>query len=432
MYVKAILLFLSLWFMLFFESINAQNDPTIDQLDTVNIKEDDPVQSIKLTGMSDGDAGTQSLSLTAVTDRPGFLSTLEFNYSDTDTSIVFQPAADSCGMVNITVTVTDDENPPRSAMMTFTVAVDSVNDPPTIDQHDDVVVNEDPPNGVVLVNLTGVTAGPPNEPQGLVFVVYTVDQLLIDSTKIDYTQETQEAELSIFVARDSSGTSDITIYLTDKGGSLFGGPSMTFNLTVNSVNDAPTLDPISDVEIDNDGMEHVVDLTGISEGAPNETDQVLTISVTSDNSALFSDLSTDYIDGESNGVLKFTPAPGASGEANVTITVTDDGGTDNGGIDTTQQVFKITITDTPTAVKSFNKNILSVYPNPVTNMLHVNLPDETGGAATYEIYSIGGKVVKAGSGTGNMSIIVNDLKPGWYQIKVRSGDNVHTGKFIVK
>lgn len=431
--MKAVFIFLSMWFMLSYASVNAQNDPTIDQLDTARINEDDPVQSIKLTGMTDGDDGTQTLSLTAVSDRPGFLSTLEFSYSDTDTSIVFQPAADSCGIANITITVTDEENPPKSAIMTFVVEVDSVNDPPTIDQHDDVVVNEDPPNGIVLVDLTGLSAGPQNEPQGLVFALYPVDQEMIDSMKIDYREEERAGTLSVFIARDTSGTSDITIYLVDEDGSLFGGTSMTFNLTVNPVNDAPTLDAISDVTTDNDGMEHVINITGISEGAPNETDQVLTFAITSDNNALFSDLSVDHIEGDNTGSVKFTPAPGASGEANVTVTVTDDGGTDNGGVDETQQVFKITITDTPTAIKKLSKDKLIVYPNPVADILKVNLTDISGSDATYKIYSIGGEEVMTGNSSDSViSIPVGSLNAGWYQIKVRSGDNVFTGRFIVK
>jgi len=431
--MKAIFTFLSMWFMLSYVGINAQNDPTIDQLGTVKIMEDDPVQSIKLTGMTDGDDGTQTLSLTAVSDRPGFFSTLEFNYSDTDTSVVFQSAADSCGIANITITVTDNENTPKFTTMTFAVEVECVNDLPTIDQHGDVVVNEDPPNGVVLVQLTGISAGPPNEPQGLVFSLYPVDQEMIDSMKMDYTTGDDEGTLNIFIARDTSGTSNITIYPIDDGGNLFNGTAMTFNLTVNSVNDAPALDAIGDVTTDNDGMEHIIDLTGISEGAPNETDQVLTFAISSDNSALFSDLLVKYVEGESTGTVKFTPAPGASGEANVTVTVTDDGGTDNGGTDETRQVFKITITDTPTAVSSLNKDKLIVYPNPVTDMLKVNLSEAAMSGVTYEIYSIGGVEVMSGNISGNViSIPVSRLNSGLYQIKVRSGDNIHTGRFVIK
>ncbi|MEO7318033.1 MAG: hypothetical protein ABIZ56_03480, partial [Chthoniobacteraceae bacterium] len=44
-----------------------------------------------------------------------------------------------------------------------------------------------------------------------------------------------------------------------------------------------------------------------------------------------------------DGTLTFTPAAGVSGNATVTVTISDDGGTANGGSDTTQRTFSITL-----------------------------------------------------------------------------------------
>ncbi len=430
--MKTFFTFLSLWFALSYIGVNAQNAPAIDQLDDASMTEDDQAMTIKLTGMTDGDAGTQTLSLQAVSDRPGFFSTLEFDLSSgTDTSIVFQPAADSCGIANITVTVTDQENPPRSTSMTFAVDVACVNDPPTIDQHDDVTVNEDPPGGVVQVTLTGISAGPPNEPQGLMWALYPVNQAMIDSMKMDYTTGDDTGVLNIYIARDTSGTSDITVYPIDENG--FMSVSMTFNLIVNPVNDAPTLDAISDVTIENDEQQHTVDLTGISEGAPNETGQTLTFTVTTDNDALFDGgLTVDYTEGDASGQLKFTPAAGASGTANVTVTLSDDGGTENGGVDETTREFAINITTTATGVPKENTQQLVIYPNPVTDVLNISIPYIAEGTV-YEVYSFAGQKVTKGKAYGSeLRIPVTGLSSGWYQIKVISGDNVYTGKFLVK
>jgi len=431
--MKSIVTLLSMWFVLSCFSTNAQHKPTIDQLDTVKIMEDDPVKSVVLTGMTDGDAGTQTLDLTAVSDRPGFLSSLSFNYSESDTSIVFQPAADSCGIVNITITVKDQEDPVKDSVMIFAVEVDSVNDLPTIDQLADVVVNEDPLNGVVNVTLTGISAGPPNEPQGLMFSMYPVNQEMIDSMRIDYVTGDDEGILHIYVARDTSGISNIQISPIDDSG-LFNDVSATFKLTVNPVNDAPTLDAIGDVTIENDEQQHVVDLNGISEGAPNETDQLLSFTVTTDNDALFDgELTVDHTEGEAEGQLLFTPASGASGSATVTVTVSDDGGTANGGVDEFTQQFEITVNTTPTTIKNISGSNLILYPNPVSDMLNVSLPDVTASGVAYEVYSLTGEKVSEGKGnSSSLQVPVSGMRSGWYQLKVILSNTVYVGRFLVK
>ena len=429
--MKTITTFLLLWFALSGFSANAQNPPTIDHLDTVKIIEDDPLQSVKLTGMTDGDSGTQTLTLSAVSDRAGFFSSLEFDYSsNSDTSIVFQTAADSCGIANITVTVTDEEG--LSTSMTFAVNVQCENDPPTIDQHDEVTVNEDPPGGVVQVELTGISAGPPNEDQGLIFTMYPVDQAMIDSMRMDYVTGESTGILNIYIAPDTSGVSTIEISLIDD---LFlNKTTMSFPLTVNPVNDAPTLNPINDVTIENDEKEHTIELTGITEGAPNETDQILTFTVTTDNDALFDGgIIADYTEGDETGQLHFTPVAGISGIANVSVVLSDDGGTENRGEDHIEQNFTITITSNATGINEIKSNKLSLYPNPVADILNVALPEINDGTAFYEVYSYNGKKVSEGIMSGSeMRIPVNGLSPGLYQIKVSFGKTVYSGRFLVK
>src|SRR5205807_466741 len=81
--------------------------------------------------------------------------------------------------------------------------------------------------------------------------------------------------------------------------------------------------------------------TNISAGAANETGQALTFVVTANsNPALFS--SAPSVAGD--GTLTFTPAPDAFGTAVVTIVLRDDGGTADGGVDTSApQSFTITV-----------------------------------------------------------------------------------------
>ncbi len=77
------------------------------------------------------------------------------------------------------------------------------------------------------------------------------------------------------------------------------------------------------------------------------------------NSALFS--TPPAID--SNGVLTYTPAAGAFGTSDFTVVVQDDGGTTDGGVDTSAaQTFTITVTEVAS-----NAGVLDVTGNGTAN-----------------------------------------------------------------
>ncbi|HEX2972144.1 MAG TPA: Ig-like domain-containing protein, partial [Tepidisphaeraceae bacterium] len=95
--------------------------------------------------------------------------------------------------------------------------------------------------------------------------------------------------------------------------------------------------------------------------------QTLSFQVTTDNDALFSVPPT--ID-PATGTLTYTPAADATGTATVTVTLSDDGGTANGGANTSaSQTFTITV------------NALNHAPV-VQNMLRVSRP---GASSTFNV-----------------------------------------------
>ncbi|MCX6854624.1 MAG: tandem-95 repeat protein, partial [Verrucomicrobia bacterium] len=80
--------------------------------------------------------------------------------------------------------------------------------------------------------------------------------------------------------------------------------------------------------------------TNVSPGPANESSQTLSFTVTNNNNALFSVQPTLGAD----GTLTYTPSPTAGGTATITVTAQDNGGTANGGQDTSGgQIFQITI-----------------------------------------------------------------------------------------
>ncbi|MGC3972205.1 MAG: Ig-like domain-containing protein [Pirellulales bacterium] len=118
-------------------------------------------------------------------------------------------------------------------------------------------------------------------------------------------------------------------------------------VTVQPVNDAPSVLVTDVTRAMNAGDVEIEDFGTFSQGPSNENEQELTVvSISNDNPRLFADegqpeITIDPLTGEAT--LTFTPQ--FAGSARVTITVQDDGGTTNGGQNTTTKSFWINITE---------------------------------------------------------------------------------------
>ena len=139
--------------------------------------------------------------------------------------------------------------------------------------------------------------------------------------------------------------------LSDDGGGIDTSPTQTFDITITPVNDAPvfSLPASPDQTVPQDaGPQMVLGFaTAISAGPANESGQTVTFALTTTNDALFTTLPS--ID-EASGDLTYEAAAGTSGSATVSVVLTDDGGTANGGDDTSAtQTFDISVTP-PNAV----------------------------------------------------------------------------------
>ncbi len=116
------------------------------------------------------------------------------------------------------------------------------------------------------------------------------------------------------------------------------------SITVNAVNDAPSFAKGANQAVDEDaGAQSVAGwATRISKGPENESGQsLLGFTVTGNsNSGLFSAGPAVAL----NGTLTYTPAANASGSATIKLVLKDDGGTANGGADTSaEESFTITV-----------------------------------------------------------------------------------------
>ena len=142
----------------------------------------------------------------------------------------------------------------------------------------------------------------------------------------------------------SQGSNGGTFHITTTGGiSAVSTATATANQIISFVNQAPLfVRGASQSILATAGAQSITGwATSISRGATNESGQALNFIVSNDNNGLFSvQPSVD----PSTGNLTYTPAAGANGSASVMVQLHDDGGTDNGGHDTSAtQTFTISI-----------------------------------------------------------------------------------------
>lgn len=139
---------------------------------------------------------------------------------------------------------------------------------------------------------------------------------------------------------DGSGQSTITVQVSD--GSLTA--STSFVLTVIPVNDAPTIAGLAPVVMPASATTLDLPVTGITTGAPDEA-QALKVQVSSGGAGLLAEASINYNSPGGSAVLHLTPSAVAQGTTSLSVTVSDNGGTANGGQNTTSLTIPVTIVD---------------------------------------------------------------------------------------
>jgi uncharacterized repeat protein (TIGR01451 family) len=261
-------------------------------------------------------------------------------------TIDYDPDPDFFGTDSFTYRICDTSA--ACSIETVTVTVTSVNDAPGFVVGADENIFEDAGGQTVNSHETAMSPGPANESgQSTSFNVSNDNPALFKNAPIINSS----GRLQYEVWADVSGSATVTVSISDDGGTANGGidtsPDQTFTITVTDVNDRPDFNDGSDVTVDEDSGPHIVSgwATAITAGVAQEEPptQSLTFNVTAnDNPGLFSAGPTvDPVTGD----LSFDTVGDAFGTANVTLTISDDGGTANGGIDTSDpQNFKITVT----------------------------------------------------------------------------------------
>ncbi|HKB02719.1 MAG TPA: Ig-like domain-containing protein, partial [Gemmataceae bacterium] len=188
----------------------------------------------------------------------------------------------------------------------------------------------------------------------------------------------------------STGTNGGPADTSANGGSTaFSTATETASLVVTPVNDAPSFakGPNQIVPVDAGPQTVAAWATALSAGPADESGQSLTFLVSTTNNALFAALPAVS---PATGNLTYTPAAGAIGVATVTVRLKDNGGTANGGADTSAaQTFTIVVNPTGNAPFPVADEASTTDQQPVTVDVLANDIDPNGDPLTLVSVSAG-------------------------------------------
>ncbi len=288
----------------------------------------------------------QPLEITATSSNPGLIPDPTVNYVNGEATgtLAYTPVADQSGTAVVTVQVSGAE--PNQKEVKFTVEVEK-NKAPQIDSQENLVLQAGVPYDV---ELSGIHDGNGYAEQRIEITAVSADTSVVAEPVLSYASGNVHATLALLPK--TVGSTTVTVNLKDDGGTVNGGvdvSAMSFEVTVfDDVNESPTIDPVDNISVLEGAEEHIVRLTGISDGDA-DAEQTLTFAATSTNTNLIPNPIVDYMPGDSTAALKFTPVAGRTGTTTITVTLTDDGGTaSNNGNQSESVSFNIQVRVRPT------------------------------------------------------------------------------------
>jgi hypothetical protein len=322
-------------------TVNPVNDaPTITAIADTSILEDDVTAAIPFTI---GDVETpESLTVTVASSNPALVPTgnIVLGGSGTDRTVNVTPTANATGTATITVTVSDGL---KSSSETFAVTVTPDNDAPTISAIENQTTDEDTSTSAINVTVGDID----NAVGGLTITATSSDQMLVPDDNISIAGTGANRAIAITPAGDATGTATITVNVSD--GTVT--TSETFDLTVNPVDDTPTISTVAAQSTPEDTATNPIQcIVGDIDSDVNG----LTVSATSSNTAVIPNENITLGGTGSDRTLTLAPAANQVGSSTITLTV------DDGNL-TRSSTFTISVTavnDAPTVSAIADQTVL--------------------------------------------------------------------------
>jgi O-glycosyl hydrolase len=313
---------------------------------------------IDLWGVEEFVTGANPILVTASSSNTSLIPDPVYHITGGNRWLTYTPAANMAGTAIITVTVSG--NSPENNVMQFKVTVEA-NKAPGINP----VNNLDIQSGVITdVAFSGLDDGDANASQSLAITAVSSDNTILPDPEILYTPGDFGGKVKLNPVAGHTGKVTMTITVKDDGGTMAGGNDMeTMQFDVNvypEVNNAPAMNELVGMSILENDPEQVVNLRGITDGDDGKA-QGITITAESSDPSLIPDPAVNYTSGNGSGELRFTPAAGKTGNATITVALTDDGGNEiNNGNASVSYTFDVGVRVKPIAgwEDDFNDGVL--------------------------------------------------------------------------
>ena len=209
--------------------------------------------NVPLTGISDGDGGTQNLRVTATSSNPSLIATPAIRYTSPQSwgAMAFATSPTNVGgSVVLTVKVQDDGGTALGGVDTIerqlAVTVLPINDPPTMDAIPNIAVTSTPPSQQV-VNLTGIGTGVETG-QTITITASSSDTTIIPTPSVQYAAGASTGTLQFTPVTNKTGTVVLTVTAKDNGGTNYWGNDTLvrqFTVSVGPVAPIITVPPAS-------------------------------------------------------------------------------------------------------------------------------------------------------------------------------------------
>jgi hypothetical protein len=371
-------------FVLTVTSVNSA--PTITDIANQTINEDGSTGALAFT-VGDVETAAGNLTVTGSSSNTTLVpnANIVFGGSGANRTVTVTPAANQSGTATMIVTVTDADKGTTSD--TFLLTVNAANDLPTISDIANQTTNEDTATGALSFTVGDVETPAAN----LTLSGTSSNTTLVPNANIVFNGSGANRTVTVTPAANQSGSATITVTVTDANK---GTATDTFSLTVNAVNDPPTISDITNQTINKNGNTGALSLTIGDVETPTGS---LTLSGSSSNTALVPNANIVFGGSGANRTVTVTPAANQFGTATITITVTDA----NSG--TASDSFVLTVNDPPTITPSA---ITRQQGNQPTNLQIATVADAEDAEDTL-LVTIGGGSSATSNGVTLNNLIVN-------------------------
>lgn len=278
------------------------------------------------TGITDGDPEVnQTLTFHLVVDNPSLFATQPI-VATTNGNLRFGVAAATTGIAVVQISLSDNGGTSNggvntTATQTFTITVNNLNDAPIFSTGSNVTVNED--SGAYNQPFaTGIDDGDPSTTQVLTFHVVATNSSLFS---VQPSIEVSNGNLSFTPASNANGFTAVQVSLSDDGpnggGEVNTSATQTFYITINPVNDPPSINaPGTATTLQNGTTTVTINIADIDNPIGS-----LQVSATSSNLTLVTNGGFTFSPTAGTMTMTIRPECGQVGLSFVTITVEDNG-----------------------------------------------------------------------------------------------------------